>query len=748
MSVRDMETLFRPRGVAVAADGDGPLIRALTRNLGAAGTGVSVTCTVPPASPCPLWIAAVPPGRQPDLIRRAGENGARVVLLVGTHTPESADPRHLAAVKEAARAAGVRVVGPDSLGVALPAAGRRLIAGAFHRPPCAGRVALVSQSGTLAGSILDWAARRGVGFSHVAVLGGMADVGPGDLLNALAMQGDCHAVLLALDRIGDARHFMSAARAASRLKPVIVLHTPTGGSATPERVMDAAFRRAGLLRAESLEALFDALEILDVAPALKGDRLAIVANGRGVGALAAHALSVAGGRLARPSEGANPLDLGEGADGAAYAAALARLRADPAVDGVLLLHAPTVEADAPSIARAVAEASAGHGHPVLTSWLGDRDAERVLPDLAHRQVPAFDTPDRAVRAFCQGAAWRRVQALLTETPPAASPGPAPDRGGALAVIAAAGTRTVLTAGEAAALCRCYDLPAGGVEGTAPGVRLDTDPLFGPVITVTAGSEEEAVSVLPPLNARLARETLMRVPGVALLDPARLVPLAGVLMRVAHMAADLERLSSLSLSSAGTAATLVEPGRQRAPFAILPYPVEMEQPLPLPDGRRLLVRPVRPEDEPGLKALFHRLTPQEVRLRFFAPKQELTHSVAARMSQIDYHRDMGLVVADHDGGTIHGAVHLSGDGDGERAEFAIMVAHDMAGLGLGPLLMRRIIDHGRSRGLRAIVGEVLLENRPMLRLCEVLGFTRRTTPDDPGVAHVTLTLEPPSQEALP
>lgn len=746
MSVRDMEALFRPRGVAVAAEDDGPLgqaplTRALIRNLTASGTGVPITRSIPPATPCDLWVAAVAPEAQPALIAQAGANGARVVLLVGAHTPGGDDARHHAAIRDAARAAGVRVVGPDSLGIALPAAGRRLIAGAFHRPPRAGRVALVSQSGTLAGSILDWAARRDVGFSHVAVLGGMADAGPDELLNALAMQGDCHAVLLALDRIGDARRFMSAARAASRLKPVIVLHTPTGG-ATAEPVIDAAFRRAGLLRAGTLEALFDALEILDVAPALKGNRLAIAANGRGVGALAARALAAAGGRLAHPAAGANPLDLGEGADGAAYAAALARLRADPGVDGVLLLHAPTVASDAAAVARAVADACAGPGHPVLTSWLGDRDAERVLPDLARRQVPAFDTPDRAVRAFCQGAAWRTVQALLAETPPAASPGPAPDHGGAVAVMEAAGPRTALTAAEAADLCRCYGLPAAGVEGAGLTVRLDTDPLFGPVIAVQAGmgAAAAAVSVLPPLNAVLARETLMRLPGVTLLDPALIAPLAGVLVRVAHMAADLVRLETLVLSPGGATATLVPPGRERAPFAIQPYPSAMEQALALPDGRRLLVRPVRPEDEPGLQALFHRLTPQEIRLRFFAPKQELTHSVAARMTQIDYHREMGLVVTDAgDGGTIHGAVHLSGDGDGERAEFAIMVAHDMAGLGLGPLLMRRIIDHGRSRGLRAIIGEVLAENRPMLRLCEVLGFTRRATPDDPGVLHVTLTL---------
>ena len=178
------------------------------------------------------------------------------------------------------------------------------------------------------------------------------------------------------------------------------------------------------------------------------------------------------------------------------------------------------------------------------------------------------------------------------------------------------------------------------------------------------------------------------------------------------------------------------------LAIRPYPKELEEVLSLPDGRTFLLRPVRPEDEPAFQTLFEKLSPEDIRMRFFAPKKALTHPFAARLTQIDYDREMALVLAEP--GTagrsqVFGAVHISADPDGERAEFAILLRSDMAGLGLGPLLMRRIIDYSRERGLRELFGEVLRENRPMLRLCELFQFQRTSKTDDPSVVEVRLKL---------
>jgi acetyltransferase len=171
-------------------------------------------------------------------------------------------------------------------------------------------------------------------------------------------------------------------------------------------------------------------------------------------------------------------------------------------------------------------------------------------------------------------------------------------------------------------------------------------------------------------------------------------------------------------------------------------VELEETVALPDGRTLLLRPIRPEDEPALQATFAGLTREEIRLRFFVAMKELSHVMAARFTQLDYDREMGLVLADPGiagKARIHGVVHLRADPDNERAEFGILVSHDMSGMGLGVLLMRRILDHARRRGIGEVHGDVLAENRTMRGLCRALGFEVSADSEDPGLVRVSLAL---------
>lgn len=161
-----------------------------------------------------------------------------------------------------------------------------------------------------------------------------------------------------------------------------------------------------------------------------------------------------------------------------------------------------------------------------------------------------------------------------------------------------------------------------------------------------------------------------------------------------------------------------------------------------DGRTALVRPIRPEDEPGFLKIFESLTPEEIRMRFLHPMNLLTHDQAARLTQIDYDREMALVIEGPDKSgeaDLYGGVRISADPDREKAEFAIMLRHDMMGLGLGPMLLRRIIEYARGRGIGEIFGEVLEENEAMLRLCRAFGFTIRAERDDPGIMYVSLQL---------
>ena len=178
------------------------------------------------------------------------------------------------------------------------------------------------------------------------------------------------------------------------------------------------------------------------------------------------------------------------------------------------------------------------------------------------------------------------------------------------------------------------------------------------------------------------------------------------------------------------------------LAIRPYPTAMEERLVLPDGRDLLIRPILPEDEPALQAQVRRTSPRDLRLRFFQPIRELPHAVAARMTQIDYNCEMGLVVVGPGRpgeAEIYAAVHLIADPDNDRAEYSLIVDRGLAEMEVGLLLMRRIIDYARRRGIREIYGEVLQENEGMLRINKALGFTVTPRLDAPGFLYVSLAV---------
>jgi acetyltransferase len=186
------------------------------------------------------------------------------------------------------------------------------------------------------------------------------------------------------------------------------------------------------------------------------------------------------------------------------------------------------------------------------------------------------------------------------------------------------------------------------------------------------------------------------------------------------------------------------------LAICPYPKELEETIRLEDGRELILRPVLPEDEPAFQRGMAKLTPEEVRLRFFAPIKALTHLQTARFTQIDYDREMALVLAEPTipgRAEVFGVARITADPDNERAEYAIIVRHDMTGMGLGSLLMQRIIAYARTRGIGEIFGDVLRENTRMLQTCEKLGFTQSGVPEEPGVVRVVLDLRKKQESPL-
>jgi acetyltransferase len=295
-----------------------------------------------------------------------------------------------------------------------------------------------------------------------------------------------------------------------------------------------------------------------------------------------------------------------------------------------------------------------------------------------------------------------------------------------------------------------------IVGATLDVQFGLVVLFGHGGTGVEVIDDKALA-LPPLNMRLAHELISRTRIARLLRGYRAQPavnldeIALTLIRVAQLVVDIPEIVELDINPllADEYGVLALDARIRvstAPpverLAIRPYPNELEENISLADSRTLSLRPILPEDEPALQAAFAKLTPEEIRLRFFVPVKTLSHVAAARFTQIDYDREMALILTEHGiaGKTeIYGVVSISADPDNERAEYAIIVRGDMTGLGLGVVLMRRIIDYARSRGIGEIYGDVLRENKTMLKLCQALGFTQLRIPDEPSIVRVTLKL---------
>lgn len=464
MSTYRLDSIFRPRAVAVVGSQSRPrsVGRAVVENLLASGFSGPIGLVNKHPSPMDgvatvrhlhelpwtpdLVVIATPAATVPQLAAEAAGKGAAAVVVL-TAAMGSGPGSPAAQLEALTREKGLRVLGPNCLGVIAPHA--RLNASLASRFPKAGDLALISQSGAISGGLVEWSMSQPVGFSAVVSLGDALDVDFADLLDYFATDSRTRAILLYVEAIRDARKFMSAARAAARTKPVVVVKSGHGGSpqvtpagsthtqnlARPNAVYGAAFRRAGLLRVRSLHELFAAARTLGQVRPFQGRRLAILTNGGGVGALSVDHLYEQGGSLATLSEATrdaldrilpvgwsrtNPVDLLTDIDADRYAATIDALLADPGNDALLAVNVPTVLSSSSEAAHAVTRVLSqrpGHGtrKPVFTVWLGnDPQAEAVL-DAA--QVPRYPNESDAVAGFMHLVRHREVQAALMETPP-------------------------------------------------------------------------------------------------------------------------------------------------------------------------------------------------------------------------------------------------------------------------------------------------------------------------------------------
>ena len=539
MTIRNLDAALMPRSVALigASEKSGSVGLKLTQNLQEGGftgpiwlvnprhSSICGTKSYPDIASLPeapsLAVVATPAQSVPGIISELGRKGTRAAVVITAGISRENGLRQ--SMLDAAKPHTLRIVGPNCLGLFLPHIG--LNASFAHLPAKPGKLAMLTQSGAVAGAMLDWAAARDVGFSHAVSMGDMADVDVGDMLDYLAGRADTTAILMYLETITHARKFVSAARSAARAKPVLVVKagrgeqaakaaaTHTGALSGNDRVVDAAFKRAGVLRVDGLSELFDAAETLTRLARLRGERLAIITNGGGAGVLAVECLEQLGGELADLApetmakldgalpptwSHANPVDVIGDAGPERYEAALTAVLEDPSADAVLVMNCPTALASSQAVASAVIDnieaRKAGQKtlKPVLTNWLGEHTARDARRQFTAAGIATYEFPNDAIRSFSYLTRYRKAQDELMQAPPSLPNDFAvqPDVARDAISDALRQERGLLTEPEAKAVLRAY-----GIDTAQTHIARDLDEVEKLATAILANGRQVAVKIL-------------------------------------------------------------------------------------------------------------------------------------------------------------------------------------------------------------------------------------------------------------
>ena len=804
MSFHYLQSLFNPQSIAVVGASSRPhrIGNVVMRNLLAAGFGgaimpvnprrdaVSGVLTYPDIASLPrtpdLAILCTPAATLPELIAQCGLRGTRAAIVMSGHlaTTQDKDGRPLAeTVVEVARRHGIRLLGGSTLGVLVPRLG--LNATFSHVQVEKGNLGFVSQSDAVGTLVLDWARPKQLGFSHFVSLGDALDIGFGEVLDFLASDPDTHAILLFIESIRDRRSFMAAARAAARNKPVVAIkagrapHNYPSGITADDKVYDAVLRRAGILRVDHLDELFGAVETVVKARPISGNRLVAISNGGGAGTMVEDTLYLGGYQmpelapacverlrriLPRHWDGRNPIDVRVDGSPSRYADVFRVLVEEQAADAILAMHSPNALTDGAEIAQVLIDTVRNVGGNLLTCWIGDASVTEDRKRFAAAGIPSFDTPGHAAKAFLHLSRHRIAREILMQVPADISSDFVPDLEAARRIVTTAEHtgQFLLEPDSVIALLVAYGIPTCH-EGPNCGqvrqlrVALINHPIFGPLLVLGEGGRDivalaDVVVGLPPLNLPLARDLITRS-SMALQIGEHTDALALTLTKISQLIVDLPEITSFEIDPLCADAVCVTAisariGLDFAPppphrLAIHPYPRGLEETATLKDGRPVLLRPIRPEDEAAHYLFLSKLSKQDIVYRFFHYVEQIPRRDMARLTQIDYDREMAFIASatDTEGRPeTLGVVRIVADPDHHACEFAIIIRSDLKGLGLGSMLMKKIIAYARGRGIRQFVGDVMAENQPMITLLKRMGF-RTGRADEPGILRATLDLQP-------
>ena len=461
MGIYNLDLFFKPKSVAVigASEKPGSIGGAIFRNLQRGGFpgalypvhpdyrrigGVPVHASVRDiGAPIDLAIVATPIATVPELLDAFAEVGIGAAIVISAGGKETGDPGREIEMQIRARATAhkIRIIGPNCLGAMVPGAHTNASFGADM--PLGGRLAFVSQSGAICTAILDLAFKERIGFSHFVSLGSMIDVDFGDMIDYLGYRSNVDSILLYVESLTHVRKFMSAARSVSQTKPIIVLKagksragamaaaSHTGALAGEDDVYDAAFKRAGIIRVDTIQDLFDCAELVAKQPLPRGTRLGVVSNGGGPAVMAADALALQDsepepltdetresldGLLPRFWSRGNPIDILGDATARRYADTIRACIASKNFDGLLVMFVPQAVVTAEAVAEAMIDIQKDTRIPLIACWMGGRDVAPAIERLNLSGIATYDTPERAVRAFQFLVRYVRNLELLREVP--------------------------------------------------------------------------------------------------------------------------------------------------------------------------------------------------------------------------------------------------------------------------------------------------------------------------------------------
>jgi acetyltransferase len=880
-----LDRLFTPRSVAVigATERTGSVGRSVLWNLLSnpfGGTVFPVNSkrsnvlgikAYPKVSEVPdrvdLVVVTTPADTVPDVLAESVEAGIPAGIVISAGFKEYGERgRELEARIAQIIRGKMRLIGPNCLGVMNPLGGlNATFAHSIARP---GNVAFISQSGALLTAILDWSLRENVGFSSFVSTGSMLDVSWGDLIDYFGGDPRTHSIVIYMESIGDASGFLSAAREVSLTKPIIVIKagrteaaaraaaSHTGALTGSDEVLDAAFRRSGVLRVNSISDIFFMADVLAKQPRPRGNRLAILTNAGGPGVLATDALVAGGGQLADLSPQTmqafdeilppqwshnNPVDILGDAQPERYAKSLEIAAKDPAIDGMLVILTPQDMTNPTQIAEKLKPYAKGFGKPVLASWMGGAEVAAGEQILNHSGIPTFQFPDSAVRAF--NYMWRYSYNLkgLYETPTLPQHVDAElqrSRAARILLQAREQDHTILAEYESKQLLKSYGIPTvetqvaltedeaveaaqgigypvvlklysltithktdvGGVLLNLPdpeavrrgfasiqasvaekagaqhfqGVTVQPminpdgyelivgsslDPQFGPVLLFGTGGQlvevfRDRALALPPLNSTLARRMMEQtkifkaLQGVRGRSPVNIAALEELLVRFSQLVVEQRWIREIDINPLLASperllaldARVVLHGREMTAdklpqSAIRPYPVKLVSTWKMKDGKDVVIRPIRPEDEPLMIPFHQALSERSVYLRYFQPlklTQRTAHERLTRLCFIDYNREMALVAEGREAGgepKLLAIGRLSKIHGRNEAELAAIAIDEAQHKGLGSELYRRLIEVAREAGLQKLVSNMLPENREMRALCVKLGFKMYSSLED-------------------